>query len=172
MRQGQKTSGQVEYQYEVAGIRVASNTHFLLPQAATQEGRASDIVFTLKLPGVQTEERFAHRTPIGRIRNGAGRATITVYEIADGFLLDCNNANQKVEFVITCGGSCIACYPQVDTLVEDIQTWLFALRDGFNMDLPISFFSGTVNKINCPKRDFRFTELQFQGFKRVAMLPP
>ncbi len=127
MRQGQKTSGQVEYQYEVAGIRVASNTHFLLPQAATQEGRASDIVFTLKLPGVQTEERFAFRTPIGRIRNGAGRPTITVYEITDGFLLDCNNANRKVEFVITCGGSCIACYPQVDTLVEDIQTWLFGL---------------------------------------------
>lgn len=100
----------------------------MLPKAPPEKQQTSHKVeFTLKLPGVWTEESFPARIPLGNIKNGAGQPTITVFQINQGFLLDCNNGHKRVAFVLAPDGSWIDCYPQADTLPEDIETWLFGL---------------------------------------------
>jgi hypothetical protein len=155
-----------KYQYQICGLSWASNTLFPLPQAQAQECQAPQVEFTLKSPGIRTEGLSSLRIPLGNIKNGAGIPTINVYQIDQGFLLDCNNGLKRVEFVIAKDGSWIDCYPQPETSKENIELWLFGLVLSFLLQ-GRGIFCIHASAVDCQGRAIAF--VANNGFGKTTL---
>jgi hypothetical protein len=155
-----------KYQYQICGFCLESNIPFSLPQTSVQEHQVPHVVFSLKSPGVGTDGIFPVRTPIGNIKNGAGVPTISVCQINQGFLLDCNNDLKRVEFVLAKDGSWIDCYPGPGSLQEDIEIWLFGLVLAFLLQ-GRGIFSLHASSVDCHGRAIAF--LGNNGFGKTTL---
>ena len=159
-------SEELTHKYQVCGLRLESNIPFPLLHACPRAHQTPDIKFTLKAPGIRTQEIFPLRAALGNIKNGAGHPSIAVYEINQGFLLDCHNTDKRVEFVVALNGSWIDCYPQAETPQEDIELWLFGLVLAFLLQ-GRGIFSLHAAAVDCHGRAIAF--LGHNGFGKSTL---
>jgi hypothetical protein len=151
-----KTPKQVAHQYQICGLHLTSNVPFQLPKAHPHKHQGSDIKFTLRPPGTMPGKVPHRGTHIGDIKNGAGQPTITVYKIDHGFHLDCNNGSTRILFAMARDGNWIECYPQAETLQENIETWLLGLVLSFLLQ-GRGIFSLHGAAVECRKRAIVFS---------------
>jgi hypothetical protein len=89
------------YDYLVCGLRFRSNVSFPLVMTPRTLREGPDVEFFLKSEGLETTDLFPARRLMGNIRNGAGRPSITVSEVEQGQLLECQNGAKSAAFFLS-----------------------------------------------------------------------
>ena len=137
-----RTSTHVKYQYQVCGLRWASNVPLSIPLEPSVDKKTPDVKFTLKSSARSAGELFPRKVHFPFIKNGAGHPSIAVYRVGELFLFDCHSPRTRVEFVVPRDGRWTHCYPGKETTQEEIEVWLFGLV--------ISFLLQTRGIFNAP----------------------
>ena len=162
-----RTNSHVKYQYQVCGLRWASNVPLSIPLEPSLDKKTPNVKFTLKSSALSTGELFTRKVHFTFIKNGAGHPSIAVYRVGGLFLLDCHSPRTRVEFVMPRDGRWIHCYPGKETTQEEIEMWLFGLVTSFLLQTR-GIFTLHAAAVNCHEQAIAFLGANGYGKSTLA----